>query len=1155
MSPLISRAKLQLPSLGHMHVPRPRLIEQLRQGETKKLTLIVGGAGYGKSTLLAEWARTEKRVIWYSLDRDDDDLSVFFSHLLTSLGELFPTFGPMTEAILRNPESNDPDQLVTSLLNELEKALAGNRQTRMTLFVLDDYHLLSDVSSVHSVIESLLAGLPKGFHMVISSRTQAPLDTSRYQAAGQVNRLTNADLQFTETEIRHLFVRADISAPTTSELLGRFEGWPAGLQMLRQVLHDQKSIDVRKVRGVLEDPLEQVYGYLADQIFGRLPSLLRQFLLQTSILEELTFSRIDIIFGRSDSAEWLQYLSENNLFTIQLKEGPDVYRYHPLMKDFLRKKLRLEIMPDQILSWHRQAARQLVEQEEWGRAFSQAIEAADQILAAEVVLQAVSPTLMVGRIDMVEGWLDDLAPATFETHPDLYCCRGLVSEYRGYYEEADSQFHHAINIAKPVDDRLTLAHAWRGVGIVRQRTGDLEGSLEAWRTASKFAKEEGPLERLRVMIGTALVTSRTGNNQEALELHQQCLRLASLLDKHTLALVMNNMHLAFLNLGQLAEALVWGERSLSVRREENLSSGLAACHNNVGLVQVMQGKLAPARANLEIAVAEFERLKQPLALAYGLSNRGDLAIAEEDLTTAESYYRRSLEIKEVLRDSLGLVHSLTQMSDLRRRQGDPAAALALAERAVELSAGGAVGLNQRLPAQTAAAIARLAQGDARSAAAELTPLIEAHRRLTGNQYQLTRCLWYAALSQSNLGQNGQENLAEALGLAERWDYGFLITTLAREHPELLLKAVAANLEVRLVDQVIPALGSEFVFGLANMLENDDSKARLQAIGRLEALGVDAVWEPLDKAAGSTETPPAVREAAQSALERLHAQPPEPLHVSTLGSFLVRRGTSDITKGQSWWSRQSRTLFKYLLQKEGQPASRDTMMEHLWPEKKHKLARKSLNQEISNLRRALEPYLPARRYASRYLKRNGDMFHLALPAGSSVDNQTFVKAIARAKRAARQGQSSRAMNHYYEAVEIYQGPYLNEEKYDDWFSQRRENLTLMAILLFETVIAWRLELKIPIESNDDAFIVHRALTEHHQSRGGSAEALELANRLVELEPMHEAGFYLQMCAHAAQGNLEAARRVFLRWEKTVHRELDASPGGYMRSLYEKIRLRR
>ena len=239
-SPLVL-TKLRVPAFRPRLIPRARLVERLSLDTGASLILVVAPAGYGKSTLLSEWAQAllqnGKAVAWYALDSSDDDPLPFGSYLVASLAQaLGPAAGlaDLAQRLRSSPEIDLP-RLLAPLIN----AVAAS--DRECVLILDDYHLIS-APAIHSALTFLLERLPENMHVAIGSRSDPPFPLARLRARGLLLELRTADMRFSEGETERFLnavMRLDLPAEAVSLLEARTEGWIAGLQLAALSLADR----------------------------------------------------------------------------------------------------------------------------------------------------------------------------------------------------------------------------------------------------------------------------------------------------------------------------------------------------------------------------------------------------------------------------------------------------------------------------------------------------------------------------------------------------------------------------------------------------------------------------------------------------------------------------------------------------------------------------------------------------------------------------------------------------------------------------------------------------------------------------------------------------------------------------------------------------
>ena len=285
--------KLHVPRRRPGLVARPRLTERL-QAEPA-LVLVSAPAGFGKTTLLAEWlaagSADGRRVAWLSLDTADNDPVLFWSYLIAALQRAVPGVGGPALALLGSPQP--PIQVVLSTLVNQLSALPDQ-----VMLVLDDYHLI-DGPQVQDQMAFLLEHLPPQLRLVIASRADPPWPLARLRARGQLLEVRAADLRFTPEETAAYLNQGmglTLTAPDVATLEGRTEGWIAALQLAALSLQGRTDV-AGFIAGFAGDD-RYIVDYLAEEVLARQPEHLQDFLLQTSVLDRLCGPLCDAVTGR-----------------------------------------------------------------------------------------------------------------------------------------------------------------------------------------------------------------------------------------------------------------------------------------------------------------------------------------------------------------------------------------------------------------------------------------------------------------------------------------------------------------------------------------------------------------------------------------------------------------------------------------------------------------------------------------------------------------------------------------------------------------------------------------------------------------------------------------------------------------------------------------
>ncbi|MEP6496260.1 MAG: LuxR C-terminal-related transcriptional regulator, partial [bacterium] len=345
--------KFYIPRRGSALVSRPRLIERIREGATHKLTIISAPAGFGKTTLLAEWLADstagEGVAAWVSLDPTENDPALFWAYAIRALQKVHPEVGRHALSLLHAPQPPPAESVLTGLINDI------NAVDCDFILILDDYHVI-DAAPVHSALSFLLDHLPRRMHVVLASRSDPPLPLPRLRARGELTELRPADLRFTFDEASAFLNQVmglDLSAIDTATLEQRTEGWIAGLKLAAVSMKARG--DTRGFVDAFSGDNRYIADYLVEEVLQREPERIRNFLLATAILDRLSGPLCDAVTGEQGSQVLLDGLERRNLFLVALDDQREWYRYHHLFAEVLQAHLIRED-PDRIRTFHVRAS-------------------------------------------------------------------------------------------------------------------------------------------------------------------------------------------------------------------------------------------------------------------------------------------------------------------------------------------------------------------------------------------------------------------------------------------------------------------------------------------------------------------------------------------------------------------------------------------------------------------------------------------------------------------------------------------------------------------------------------------------------------------------------------------------------------------------------
>src|ERR687885_1079019 len=389
-----------MPVLGtKLHPPRrrrgvgrgARLTDRLGAdgGEGPRLVLVAAPAGFGKTTLLAQWLAaaesSQRRVAWLALDPGDADLRLFLTHLVAAIQTVEPEAGVDALALLEAGASTPTDVVLVSLINDLD-VLAGP-----TVVALDDYHVIEG-AAVHEAVTFLLDNLPPQITLAMTTRADPPLQLSRLRARGELVEVRAADLRFTTDEAEVFLnevMELHLDPALVAALEARTEGWAAGLQLAALSARTHAGAadgpgDVARFVEAFSGSHRFVLDYLVEEVLDRQPDEVRAFLLDTSVLDQMTGGLCDALTGRSDGQSMLEVLERENLFVVPLDDERRWYRYHQLFADALRARLTARHSA-RVAQLHAAAGRWLAESGRLSDAVPHAIASGDHEHAAGLI--------------------------------------------------------------------------------------------------------------------------------------------------------------------------------------------------------------------------------------------------------------------------------------------------------------------------------------------------------------------------------------------------------------------------------------------------------------------------------------------------------------------------------------------------------------------------------------------------------------------------------------------------------------------------------------------------------------------------------------------------------------------------------------------------
>ncbi len=516
--------KLGVQARGTRHVERQRLRARLDAATEARLVLVSAPAGFGKSTLLADWlGRGDARGAWLSLDARDNDIVRFARYLAAATARLT---GGTEDPPAFDARSFDPELALAGMLDRL--AAAGDR----VVLVLDDYHLI-DEPVIHRLVASLIERLPPGARLAIATRADPPLPLARLRARGELLEVRAEDLRFTPDEAAALVRSTGVDLPPgeVEELTDRTEGWAAALRLAAVSLRGRP--DHAELVRRFGASHRYVLDYVVEEVLAGLPRETQEFLLRTAILDRLCGPLCEVVAGQGDGQERLEELERANLLIIPLDDERRWYRYHALFGEILRARL-WTLHPDEVAELHARASAWHEERGDDDEAIGHALQSGDLGRAGRIVALASGRHVSAGELSTVRRWLDVLPPGVVRNHAQLSTsyawCLVLAGETDGVAERlADAE--RALAAGRDGGPTMRLAIPGQ-LALLRSQLAALEGdsatAIAQARVARVLVPEELPAETKATLRGTATVLlafalARAGDVDAAAEAYEAAL--------------------------------------------------------------------------------------------------------------------------------------------------------------------------------------------------------------------------------------------------------------------------------------------------------------------------------------------------------------------------------------------------------------------------------------------------------------------------------------------------------------------------------------------------------------------------------------------------------------------------------------------------------
>lgn len=1015
----LQSAKVQRPSLRRETLRRERLIDWLKVKIHHRVVLVTAEAGYGKTTLLADFARHHRRpTMWYRLDEDDRNWVSFLHYLVAAGREIEPEFAPATKGLLTElgvGTGPSRDTVIGTFMRELQSL----GETGAAL-IIDDYHLVDAVPDIRVLIRQLIDRAPERLTLVLVTRQSPTVPLARLRTLGEVAELDAADLRFDLDETERLFrdtYKRALEPDVLADLADRTEGWAASLEMVNAALRDRSPGEIRSfVRG-LSGAQGEVYDYLAEEVVGDLDDETQRFLMTTSLLQTVDPTLAEVVggFPATRAKELIAATERYGLLSSRGTGRRGVRRYHPLVREFLESRLRRTLGDEVARDLHRAVARH-AGAADW-RLAAYHFSAADDMADLATVVQAAVPTIMgTGEFALAETYVLKVGAqnnAAFE----LFVSR--MDLYRGRTDSALTHAETAVETAMRINDLEVSDHALANLATAFFMEGNLVSARGVAETLGR--RTASPVLR---SIAAAIIHLIDGSIDGDLDkIRDFLLRMAAEQERGGLR---HYVGVTWLNIADLERATGRGDAALQAATKavdalKATSAGFEVESARTSRAWALANQYRWDDALTEMAVAEATTFEAVRAEVFV-----DLASTHAvygSRTVANSLIARALEGPSISPVTLDIAR-LTQ------------AELGLRNRDLEQAAENLDSIAAELPhpcfafqahvrlvrAQLSVAASSI---DAKRVAADALHLAA---RQGAGLYSAPARLLKAAL-------DGPAELQLAIASISKADHGCL-SIVAEPIVDRLGSLDSTALSI--VESEASRRPLRWREPLRRGMDDGDVGTRLAAARLLDRVGEQEDIQRLRLMSRSQKRIPGAETLGRGLARRLAAR----VTVEDQGRVVIQVGDR-VVVGSTGVRRMALALLCFLLSRPNLSATRDQVLDALWPEQAPEVAVNSLNQTAYHLRRVFEPSYSAET-SPGYLHHDSDVLWL--------DPELVDSRSARSRAAIRVAEMDPSPENVEILSETYRGRFALDFEYEDWAGPYRDSMHATYLEIIERAVA-------------------------------------------------------------------------------------------------------
>lgn len=517
-------SKLTRPGRLHNAIVRPRVLDLLQQAPFYKLVLFRSPAGYGKTTMAAQWLSDKPNVGWYSIDDSDNDGFRFVNYLLQALNKATNHNCSNSQKLAEKRQFSS----LRSLYSEVFAEMADFQQE--CYIVLDDYHLITN-DEVHESMRFFLKHMPDNLTVVVTSRANPPLGTANLRVRDLMIEIGNEMLAFDIEETTRFFnqrIEDGIDEDTANNLRTYVEGWPSALQLIALQAQHQNRTLAQTVESVSQFNHAHLWDYLVEEVFDLLDSETRHFLMQVSVLDHFNDGLVFALTQREDALGMIESLNRYGLFIYPLEGEHNWFRFHNLFAEFLSHE-RLARIPQQEKDLHRNAAVAWLQQKAPHQAIHHAQKSNDKDLVVEILNEFGWKMFNQGELSTLESAINQLDSDLLFSHPKLTMLRAWLAQSQHRYNQVGQLLAEAEEEHSKRDIELDIHYQGQANALLSQvaiNSNQPEHALELAELA--LSQLDHTVYRSRIVATSVVgeVNHVLGKLDRALPMMQQTEKLA-----------------------------------------------------------------------------------------------------------------------------------------------------------------------------------------------------------------------------------------------------------------------------------------------------------------------------------------------------------------------------------------------------------------------------------------------------------------------------------------------------------------------------------------------------------------------------------------------------------------------------------------------------